>query len=383
MDKSRLAAGAAVLALLAGGGVTAGALLTASDGHHRASPPTSAPRPQRPAPHKPTTTTARTAVATSTTRTVHATTTSTAATTTSAYPPRHANTTTTQVPRRAGTTSTTKARKGRYPVSPLPTPSTTTTNPPVTVTTAGPGAVAQAETWEVAYVADAWCGPLKAASGHDLAVLEADVAKSTGTLEVAGGTGSLVTALTPATGQISVHTTIAALHDIDLATADAIVPAGAAAVKDRLTAVYCYGAPEPLTGFQVASGGTIDFEVSYGLTTASGHTTWWHLWWQVAPQFGPCPHGSGTCLATWDAPGAPVAFWAAPHRSVAPRYVVPGPESTWRLTTPATGPSGKTAHHKTPAHTHRAKGPRHGRPAPPRGTGRARRAGPKPLTKKG
>lgn len=223
----------------------------------------------------------------------------------------------------------------------------TRTAPPA-VTAPFSDAAAQAEGEEASYVVGAWCGPLEEASGDPLVVLEQDVARSVAEMGSAG-TSSLASALSPVTGQVVPTTSVMLLHGVDLATADAIVPPGANLAKAVLHTTYCVGAPGPLTGYQVTHGGagTIDFEAAYGISVGP-KTTWWHLWWQVAPSFGPCANGTGTCLATWDASRSPVAYCAAQQRSTAPLYVVPGPGGTWRLTTPgqSTQPPGKA--HKAP-----------------------------------
>jgi hypothetical protein len=218
-------------------------------------------------------------------------------------------------------------------------------------------AAAQAQGAEASYVVGAWCGPLEEASGRPLAVLEQDVARSTAEME-ATGAPALAPSLHPATGQVEPEATVMLLYGVDLATADAIVPSGADLAKAVLHTTYCTGAPGALTGYQVAHAGTgsVDFEVAYGISVGP-KTTWWHLWWQVAPGFGPCANGTGTCLATWDAPRAPVAYWGAQERSRSPQYVLAGPDGTWRLTAPGQSTQRTGQPHKAPKRpSKRAKG---------------------------
>ncbi len=224
-----------------------------------------------------------------------------------------------------------------------------------TVTAPFSDAAAQAEGEEASYVVGAWCGPLEEASGKPLAVLEQDVARSTAEMGTTGAP-SLASSLRPATGQVEPEEGVMLLYGTDLATADAIVPPGANLAKAVLHTTYCVGAPGPLTGYQVTHGGagTIDFEAAYGISIGP-KTTWWHLWWQVAPAFGPCANGTGTCLAAWDAPRSPVAYWAAQRRSLAPHYVVAGPGGTWRLTTPGQAQRASRPHKAAPPHKARKR----------------------------
>ena len=342
MDRSRTIATAAVLALMAGGGATAAVLVargTPPAARHAVAPTTTQHRSRRAG------TTRRPGLhLRPPTRSVQETTTTSAATTPQTVPPSVPaqplpSTTAAVLPpatvaghhagaqRRRGTDGT--APPSRATQRPVHPPS-----PPPTVTAPFSGAAAQAEGEEASYVEGAWCGPLEEASGKPLAVLEQDVARSTAEMETAGAP-ALASSLHPATGQVEPRAGVMLLYGDDLATADAIVPSGANLAKAVLHTAYCVGAPGPLTGYQVVHGGagSVDFEAAYGISV--GHkTTWWHLWWQVAPAFGRCTDGAGTCLAAWDAPRSPVSYWAAQKRSPAPQYVVPGPGGTWRLTTP-------------------------------------------------
>jgi len=61
-----------------------------------------------------------------------------------------------------------------------------------------------------------------------------------------------------------------------------------------------------------------------------------------------------------------VAYWASEQRSPRPQYVVPGPDGTWRLSTPGRGPS-------PPARTRAARQAPPPRPAQALTTGGAAR----------
>jgi hypothetical protein len=254
----------------------------------------------------------------------------------------------------------------RRDAAPPARPPVTLRTLPVTATTSGPlqslahpsqavlGEASDASALALAYVTDAWCGPLRSASGHDLPTLEKDVSVSTGELVAADGTSGLTSALSPAAGGVVPHPLVTLAYDPSLATADAVVPPGAQWQDAKLVTEYCYGAAAPVTPLGLYTGDPVDFEVSYGIV-GRGQATWWHVWWQTTLAFAPCP-GGRACLSSWDADGAPVDLWAVEQRSVKPQYVVPGPESTWRLSAPpVTTATAPVRHHVVGHGAHAAR----------------------------
>ncbi len=207
-----------------------------------------------------------------------------------------------------------------------------TTGRPVATTRPRPSPIVAKEIQAQAgaYVTAAWCQPLAEAAGKSLAVLERDVAAT-----MSGyGALSLTGPLAPSLGQVKLQPAVAPSPGIDMATADAIVPAGLVVPSRlRLVTPWCYGAPQPVAPYMAsASGGwdTVDFEVSYGLGGGS-RTLWWHVWWQATLSFSHC--GRLVCLQG-RLPTTPLLYWAVPERAVRPSYVVPGPDGTWRLMWP-------------------------------------------------